>query len=100
MVPTEGNPNSMTAPHSSARYAVIRGSLIGAPTGANTYSVVAVHEVWGNGVLVSQMTLGTPVTYTAPVLIVPDRIVAMLRNSADATAYASRLRQEDHEADR
>lgn len=99
MAPEEGS-GSMTAPHSSARYAVIRGSLIGAPTGTSTYSVVAVHEVWANGVLVSQMTLGTPVTYTAPVLIVPDRIVAMLRNSADASAYASRLRQEDHEAER
>lgn len=88
----------MTAPHSSARYAVIRGTLIGAPSSASTYSVVAVHEVWATDMLVSQMTLGTPVTYAAPTVVTHDRVVAMLRNSADATAYAARLRREDMEA--
>ena len=90
----------MSAPHSSARYAVIRGTLIGAPTGGNTYSIVAVHEVWADSLLVSQMTLGTPVTYSTPTLIDRGRVVAMLRNSADASAFAARMRQEDHEAER
>lgn len=88
----------MSAPHSSARYAVIRGSLIGAPTGTSTYSVVAVHEVWADSLLVSQMAVGTPVTYSTPTLIDRGRIVAMLRNSADASAFAARLRREDMEA--
>jgi len=89
----------MSAPHSSTRYAVIRGSLVGAPTGILTYSVVAVHEVWGDSMLVSQMFLGTPVNYTAPVVIPNERVVAMLRNSADATAFAARLRDEDRKAE-
>jgi hypothetical protein len=78
---------------------VIRGTLIGAPV-STTYSVVAVHEVWGDSMLVSQMSLGTPVTYTAPVVIPNERAVAMLRNSADASTFASRLRREDMEAER
>jgi hypothetical protein len=89
----------MSAPHSSARYAVIRGTLIGAPVGT-IYSVVAVHEVWATDMLVSQMSLGTPVTYTRPTVVTNDCVVAMLRNSADATAYAARLRREDLESER
>lgn len=88
----------MSAPHSSARYAVIRGTLIGAPTGGNTYSVVAVHEVWADSMLVSQMAVGVPMSFGPPTLIVPERVVAMLAKGADATAYASRLRKEDMEA--
>lgn len=87
----------MTAPHSSARYAVIRGTLVGAPV-SNIYSVVAVHEVWADELLVSQMVMGTPVSYSAPVRVHRQTVVAMLRNSADASAYAARLRREDHEA--
>lgn len=87
----------MSAPHSSTRYAVIRGTLIGAPVGT-VYSVVAVHEVWEGGMLASQMSLGTPVSYSAPAKIAYSIVVAMLRNSADATAYAARLRREDMEA--
>jgi hypothetical protein len=90
----------MTAPHSSARYAVIRGSLIGAPTGVNTYSVVAVHEVWGDSMLVSQLAVGTPMSFTPPTIIVNERAIAMLAKSADAIAYAARLRREDMEAER
>jgi hypothetical protein len=88
----------MTAPHSSARYAVIRGTLIGAPV-STTYSVVAVHDVSNDELIVSQMTLGTPVTYSAPVRVHKQTVVAMLRNSADASAYAARLRREDMESD-
>jgi hypothetical protein len=99
MVQQEGNPSSMNVTHSSCRYAVIRTDLIGAPVGA-TYSVVAVHGVESQTLLVSQMTLGTPVTYSPPTLIPRDLVIAMLRNSADATAYASRLRREDMEAER
>jgi hypothetical protein len=87
----------MNAPHSSARYAVIRGTLIGAPVGT-IYSVVAVHGVDEVGLLVSQMSLGTPVTYSPPKIIDRERVVAMLRNSADASAFAARLRREDMEA--
>ena len=90
----------MSAPHSSTRYAVIRGSLIGAPTAGATYSVVAVHEVWADGVLASQMFIGTPVTYSAPYLVITERIVAMLRNSADASEFVARLRDEDRQAER
>lgn len=89
----------MIAPYSSARYAVIRGTMIGAPTGPSTYSVVAVHGVDDVGLLVSQMSLGTPVTYSPPKIIDRDRVVAMLRNSADASAFASRLRREDMEGE-
>lgn len=87
----------MSAPHSSCRYAVIRGSLIGAPTGT-VYSTVAVHEVWADGLLISQMSLGTPVTYSTPTMIDRGRVIAMLRNSADATTFAARLRDEDRKA--
>jgi hypothetical protein len=76
---------------------VIRGTLIGAPV-STTYSVVAVHALDIETLLVSQMSLGTPVTYTAPVNISKQAVVAMLRNSADASAYAARLRREDMEA--
>jgi hypothetical protein len=64
------------------------------------YSVVAVHEVWEGGMLVSQMSLGTPVSYSPPAKVPYGAVVAMLRNSADATAYAARLRKEDLEAER
>jgi hypothetical protein len=89
----------MSAPNSSCRYAVIRTDLIGAPVGV-TYSVVAVHAVDGNGgLVVSQMTLGQPVTYSPPTLIPRDLVIAMLRNSADASAFAARLRREDAEVE-
>jgi hypothetical protein len=78
---------------------VIRSDLIGAPVG-RTYSVVAVHGVDGPALLVSQMTLGQPVTYSPPTLVSRELVVAMLRNSADASAFAARLRREDMEADR
>lgn len=88
----------MGAPHSSTRYAVIRGSLIGAPTTGTVYSIVAVHEVWADALLVSQMFIGIPVTYSTPTQIDRGRVVAMLRNSADASAYVARLRDEDRRA--
>lgn len=90
----------MSTPHTSARYAVIRGSLIGAPTGTSTYSVVAVHEVWGDSMLVSQLSVGSPMSFSAPTVIVNERVIAMLAKSADATAFAGRLRREDMEGDR
>lgn len=88
----------MSAPHSSARYAVIRGSLIGAPTGTNTYSIVAVHEVWADALLVSQLTVGSPMSFGPPTQIVSERVIAMLAKGADAVAYAARLRDEDRRA--
>jgi hypothetical protein len=89
----------MISPNTSCRYAVIRTDLIGAPVGV-TYSVVAVHAVDGATLIVSQMTLGQPVTYSPPTLIPRDLVIAMLRNSADASAFAARLRREDMEASR
>jgi hypothetical protein len=90
----------MTAPHSSARYAVIRGSLIGAPTGVSTYSVVAVHEVWADSMLVSQLAVGSPMSFSAPTIIANERVIAMLAKGADAVEYAGRLRREDMQAER
>lgn len=89
----------MSAPHTSARYAVIRGSLIGAPTGTNTYSIVAVHEVWADAMLVSQLSIGSPMAFGPPTQIVNDRVIAMLAKGADAVAYAARLRDEDRRAE-
>jgi hypothetical protein len=88
----------VSAPHSSARYAVIRGSLIGAPTGTNTYSIVAVHEVWGDGLLVSQLAVGSPMAFGPPTMIVGERVIAMVAKSADAHTYLARLRDEDRRA--
>lgn len=92
----------MTEPHSSTRYAVIRGTLIGAPVGT-MYSVVAVHGINLEGdrraILVSQMMVGSPVSFSPPQYVASNTVVAMLRNSADATVYAKRLREEDREAE-
>jgi hypothetical protein len=89
----------MNTPHSSARYAVIRGTLIGAPV-STTYSVVAVHALDTESLLVSQLAVGTPMSFSAPVNVSKQTVVAMLAKSADAIAYAARLRREDMEAER
>lgn len=88
--------------NTSCRYAVVHGSLIHPPTDEPVYSVCAVHETWADDgtvlLLISQMVMGTPVTYTPPKICSRDQVVAMLRNSADAVAYAARLRDEDRKA--
>jgi hypothetical protein len=63
--------------------------------------VVAVHAVDDNSLIVSQLYAGgAPMKFSAPVLVVAERVLAMMRNSADASEYAARLRQEDQRAER